>query len=211
MKRFFLFAFCLAITNISITAQTFKWGVKAGLSTPDIKPANASEIKSDSFSLKIADANYGFHFGAWTRIGFSKVYIQPELNLNSSRVTYRVKALKVTTSALDSLQKESFLNLDVPVLVGFKVGNFRVNGGPVGHLHLTSTSDLFQVSSYKSKFNSMKFGYQAGIGLDFGALNIDIRYEGNFDKYGDHITLGGKAYNFSANPTRLLVSFGVGF
>ena len=210
MKRFIVFALCSAIVHISVNAQSFKWGVKAGISTPDIKPADATEIKTGTLSLKVSDANYGFHFGAWTRVGFSKFYIQPELNLNSSKVTYRVKDTK-PGAVLDSLQKESFLNLDIPVLLGFKLGTFRINGGPVGHLHLTNTSDLFQVSGYKSTFASLKYGYQAGIGLDFGALGIDIRYEGNFDKFGDHINIGGSAFNFSKTPSRILVSFGIGF
>ena len=211
MKRFIFFALCVAMTHISANAQSFKWGVKAGISTPDVKPAEAGEITSDSFKFKIADANYGVHFGAFVRFGISKIYIQPELNLNSSKVTYNVQALKKPATAFDTLQKESFLNLDIPILIGFKLGTFRINGGPVGHLHLTNTSDLFQIKTYKSNFNSMKYGYQAGVGLDFGKLGIDIRYEGNFDKFGDHINLGGKPYSFSKNPTRLLVSFGLSF
>ncbi len=210
MKRFIFIVACLALTHFSASAQGFRWGVKLGISTPDIKPADVvGGIKTDSVSVNIGDANYGFHFGAFVRLSALKFFIQPELNLNSSKVTYNVKALK--GPALDSLQKESFLNLDIPILLGVKLANFRINGGPVGHLHLSSTSDLVKIKNYQSKFEQMKWGYQLGFGADFGNLGIDLRYEGNFDKFGDHITIGGKPFSFDKNPSRLLASFALSF
>jgi Outer membrane protein beta-barrel domain len=210
MKRIIFFALCLAFTHFSASAQSFKWGVKLGLSTPDIKPSDVvNGIKTDSVQVKIGDANYGFHFGAFVRLGAAKFFVQPELNLNSSKVTYNVKALKGT--ALDSIQKESFLNLDFPILLGVKLSSFRVNAGPVGHLHLSSTSDLIKIKTYQAKFDQLKWGYQLGFGADFGRLGIDLRYEGNFDKFGDHINIGGKALSFDKKPSRLLASFALSF
>lgn len=210
MKRIIFVALCLAITHFSASAQSFKWGLKVGISTPDIKPADViGGIKTDSVSINVGDANYGFHFGTFVRVGLANFFIQPELNLNSSKVTYNVKALK--GAALDSLQKETFLNLDVPILVGVKLSSFRINGGPVGHLHLSSTSELTKIKNFQAKFADIKYGYQLGLGADFGKLAIDLRYEGNFDKFGDHINIGGKSFSFSKNPSRLLVSFGLSF
>jgi Outer membrane protein beta-barrel domain len=209
MKRIIFFALCLAITHFSASAQSFKWGVKLGISTPDIKPSDVLGIKAGTDSIKIGDANYGFHFGTFVRLGLAKFYIQPELNLNSSKVTYNVKAIKA--GALDSVRKESFLNLDIPVLLGVKLSSFRLNGGPVAHLHLSSTSDLIKINTYQAKFEQLKWGYQLGLGADFGKLGIDLRYEGNFDKFGDHITVGGNAFSFDKNPSRLLASFALSF
>jgi hypothetical protein len=210
MKRIIFIALCLAITHFSASAQSFKWGVRLGLSTPDIKPADvANGIKTDSVQVKIGDANYGFHFGGFVRLGAAKFFIQPEVNFNSSKVTYNVKALK--GPALDSIQKEKFYNLDIPVLLGVKLSSFRINGGPVGHLHISNTSDLTKIKSYQSKFEQLKWGFQLGVGADFGRLGIDLRYEGNFDKFGDHINIGGKPYSFDKNPSRLLASFALSF
>ena len=210
MKRIIFIALCLAVTHFSASAQSFKWGVRLGLSTPDIKPADVvNGIKTDSVQVKIGDANYGFHFGTFVRFGAAKFFVQPELNFNSSKVTYNVKALK--GAALDSIQKEKFYNLDIPVLLGVKLSSFRLNGGPVAHLHLSNTSDLTKIKNYQSKFESLKWGYQLGLGADFGKLGIDLRYEGNFDKFGDHINIGGKPYSFDKNPSRLLASFALSF
>ena len=61
------------------------------------------------------------------------------------------------------------------------------------------------------KFNSLTWGYQAGIGADFGKIAIDIRYEGNFNKYGDHINISGKPYNFDKKSSRFLVAMAIAF
>jgi Outer membrane protein beta-barrel domain len=210
MKKVILLAFCCALFQASAHAQAFKWGIRAGLSTPDIKPADVNPFNTDSLKIKVKDANYGFHFGMFARLKAGGFFVQPEVLFNSSKVTYGVSNLN-GKPLVDSLRNERFLNLDIPVLLGVKLGAFRLNGGPVGHLHLTSTSDLTQFSSFKSKFETMTFGYQAGLGADFGNLGVDIRYEGNFAKFGSHLNFNGKDYSFDKNSSRILISFGIGF
>ena len=64
LKSFSIILFFCAL-NISIQAQTFKWGLKGGISTPDVKPDDLNILKinniKDSISLKLTDANYGWH------------------------------------------------------------------------------------------------------------------------------------------------------
>jgi hypothetical protein len=213
-KLLFLFAF-IGLTHVTMQAQVFKWGVRVGLSTPDIKPKDVNPLtlknSTDSFTLKLSDARYGFHFGGWVRLSAARIFLQPEVNFNSTRVNYDLKSLKIG-SAINDTVKESFLNLDIPVLVGFKLGGIRLSGGPVGHLHLNSSSEIGDVATdYKAKFKQMTYGYQAGMGVSFGAVGIDIRYEGNFSKFGEHINFGNNSYQFSKTPSRFLVSMAVGF
>jgi Outer membrane protein beta-barrel domain len=210
MKRILVFAVCLTLTHICLQAQTVKYGIKLGISTPEIKRASSTSISTDSLLLEIQDAGYGFHGGGWVRLKFGGFMFQPEILFNSSKTTYDAKALK-GAAILDTLKSESFKNLDFPLLLGFKVSSLRLNAGPVGHYHLSSTSELGELKSYSEKYKSLTWGYQAGLGLDFGRLGIDIRYEGNFDKYGEHIMIGGKSFNFSKKPTRLLVSMAIAF
>lgn len=193
-----------------LNAQTVKYGIKLGISTPDIKPADAKSIMTDSLLLKVNEASYGFHGGGWLRLKFGNFMFQPEVVFNSSKTTYSASAIK-GSAIVDSLKTESFKNLDMPLLLGIKLSSLRLHAGPVGHLHLSSTSELTDFKSYSSKFASMTWGYQAGVGLDFGKLGIDLRYEGNFNNYGEHITIGTKQYNFDKKPTRLLVSMAYAF
>lgn len=210
MKRILLFVMCFTLAHIGLNAQNVKYGIRLGISTPDIKPADAKSIMSDSLLLKIKDAGYGFHGGGWLRLRFGNFMFQPEIVFNSSKTTYTASALK-GSAITDSIRTESFKNLDMPLLLGIKISSLRLHAGPVGHLHIGSSSELTDLKSYSAKFNSMTWGYQAGIGLDFGNLGLDLRYEGNFNQYGEHINLGGKQYNFDKKPTRLLVSMAIAF
>ena len=217
MKKIIILALCFALAQFSLQAQTFNWGIKLGLSTPDVKPADFNPVKiinrgADSLLLRISDSDYGYHGGLWARVKFGRFMIQPEVVFNTSSVTYKLTSLsRNPANTLDSVRKESFKNIDIPVMFGVKTGSLRLNAGPVGHISIGSSSDLTNVSGYTSKFQTITFGYQAGIGLDFGALGIDIRYEGNFTNFGDHLVFGGTKYNFSNTPSRLLVSMAIGF
>ena len=213
MKKLMILFLCITMAQAAVQAQV-KYGLKVGVSTPDIKPADVAALRfksgTDSFSLKVNDANYGFHVGGWVRLKLGSVFLQPEVLFNSAKVEYSLK--KVSGTALvDTLRSERFNNLDIPILVGFKLGSFRVNGGPVAHIHLNGSSDLSSMADYKANFQTATWGYQAGIGLDFGKLGIDLRYEGNFNKFGDHITFGGNSYEFSKASSRMTLAAAFSF
>ena len=202
----------MAVQLATTHAQSFKYGIRGGISTPNIKPADVAEIRLkngvDSFKLKLTDANYGFHFGGWARLTFAKVYLQPELLFNSSKVEYRYGKLNSTA---DSIRNETFNNLDIPIMLGTKLGSFRINAGPVAHIRIGGSSDLTNTSGYSEKFKNSTWGYQAGIGFDAGKVGIDLRYEGNFDNFGNHITFGGKTYEFSKAPSRFVATAAIAF
>jgi hypothetical protein len=212
MKKLMILFLCLTMGQAAVQAQMVKYGLKLGISTPDIKPADVSALRfksgMDSFSLKVNDANYGFHTGAWLRLKLGPVYLQPEVLFNTAKVEYKISNIK--TGKIDSLN-ERLNNLDIPLMLGFKLGSFRINGGPIGHIHLGENSGLSGLADFKANFQSATWGYQAGIGLDFGKLGLDLRYEGNFNKFGDHISFGGSNYSFSKAPSRMTLAMAYSF
>ncbi|HND75364.1 MAG TPA: hypothetical protein PKW10_13030, partial [Saprospiraceae bacterium] len=127
-------------------------------------------------------------------------------------INVNYKLTGIFSGTIDTiLAKETLQDLDIPIMLGFKSGILRLNAGPVGHLYLDSSSDLFKVSGYSEQFDKIKWGWQAGLGLDIWKFTIDLRYEGNFSKFGDHIRFGGKSYSFSDRPQRLIASLGLAF
>ncbi len=215
MKKLLFMFFCFtAIQVTTINAQTtFKYGARFGISTPDIKPGDVDSLRfglsaRDSFKLKVSDANYGYHFGIWGRLKIGGFYIQPEVVFNSSTVEYKVGRL---FSAIDSVRSETFRKLDVPIMLGTRLGSFRLNAGPVAHIQLNSSSDLTTSLGITESFKSSTWGWQAGIGFDAARVGIDLRYEGNFSNFGNHIVIGGKPYEFSKAPSRFIASVAIAF
>ena len=64
MKKLLLLFICFSAVQMATTnAQTFKYGIRGGISTPDIKPGDVDSLLfkrgTDSLKLKVSDANYG--------------------------------------------------------------------------------------------------------------------------------------------------------
>ena len=202
MKKLILFVTLFCVT-FSLSAQT-KFGVKAGISTSDL---GGKDFIKDDLTLKLKEAKYGMHFGVFMRAQAAVFFIQPEATLNSINAEYEVDSFSGS-----SIFKEKYTNLDVPVLVGLKMGPLRVGAGPVGHINIGKKTDLVNDAVVVSQdYQKLTFGYQAGLGLDIWRLNFDLRYEGNFDKVSDHIELAGTQVNLSKNASRFMFSMGYTF
>lgn len=189
----------------------FNIGIKVGANTTDI---GATEIEvppegmMEGLKIAIEKAHYGFNFGAFMQVQAGWFLVQPEVIFNSTRVDFMVND-RIGNYA-DRILTDSYQNLDIPLLLGLKAGPLRIQAGPVGHLPLKYMSNLSKLEGFSSDFSPIDYGFLAGIGIDFYNFMLDLRYEGNFNKFGDYITFYGHKYNFSDNPTRLLLSVAVG-
>ncbi len=184
-----------------------RFGIRSGLSSSQL---SSETIQSNGLSLAIKDASYGFHFGVFGRLKFNeRWYLQPEAVLNSTSVDFEVTDFG--DGFQDKVLTEKYRHLDLPLMVGYKLGPLRLEAGPTGHVYVASKSELEQIGSYDRRFNDFTLGYQAGVGLDLWKLTLDLRHEGNFDRFGDHMSIGGQQVNFSQRPTRWVMSVGFSF
>jgi opacity protein-like surface antigen len=189
------------------------FGLKAGLSTTSITMEDVKTIASGGTQYtveKLKGANYGFHGGVFVRLNISKLYIQPELLFSNRTNEYTVSNLATVT---DSIVKQKFNKLDIPVMVGVKFGPLRLNAGPSATLLINSPADLIKDPDFKTMYSRMTFGYQAGIGLDLlKKLTIDLRYEGSLKKYQNKIeNLIGTSVALDDRPNAFLLSIGYMF
>ncbi len=211
-KLLFLCAICCAVLG-NAQAQKFDFGIKGGVSTGDIS-ADGSTIKfksfADSLSLRVSEASLGVHFGVFARMTIGKFFIQPEILFNSASTKYAINKFKINT--LDSIRSETYRDIDIPVMLGFKFSALRLSAGPVGHYHIGKASELLDIAGYEQKFSNFTFGYQLGLGFDLGALTFDLRYENNFADYGsDRLSFAGKDYKLGKTPARTIASLGYKF
>ena len=210
MLKLICVVMCLVAFAVQADSQV-RVGIKAGLSTTDISPGSLvilDQNDAEQFELEIADAKYGLHLGFFIQGQIGNFFVQPELLFNSMSVDYSLTDLQGGT---DQIKDENYQHLDFPVIFGGKFGPVRIGAGPVGHLFLDSTSDLFDIDGYDQTFDELTFGWQAGIGLDIWKLHIDVRYEGNLTDFGEHIVFHGQQYSFDETPSRMIASVGISF
>jgi hypothetical protein len=184
-------------------------GIRAGVSTSDLNNESVSITDQNGIEdlrLAIKDARYGVHGGLVLQAQIKKFVIQPEILLNSNRIDYELQDANDTMAV--NLFQEKYQYLDIPLLFGFSFKPLRIQAGPVGHIFLSSVSELDDFEGYQQDFESLTLGWQGSLGIDIWKFMIDLRYEGNFNKYGDHFNFFGREYNFSQNPNRWLLSVG---
>ncbi len=212
MKQFHHLLLALLLMSISsqLSGQV-RIGIKGGLSTFDISPSDLLILDrndAQAFRMKIEDAKYGIHIGFFIQAKTDFLFIQPEVLFNSHSIDYAVEDIQTgETRILD----ENYQHLDFPIMVGFRIGVLRLGAGPVGHLAISSTSDLLDVDGYEQTFKGVTWGWQGGLGLDLWKLHFDFRYEGNLSNFGDHIVFFGNQYVFDDRPSRLIASLGISF
>jgi len=202
-----MLALLLLFTSSLVLGQV-RFGLKGGIGTYDLGVNEAIKVLEggNEFLLDVQDAKYGYHVGLVVQFKMASFLVQPEILFNSNSVDY---SFGQTNSGSNSIFTEKYQNVDIPIMLGLKAGPMRLMGGPVGHYFISSTSELLEFENYDQKFDELTYGWQAGIGLDFLNLMVDVRYEGNFSKFGNHIVFSGQEYSFSNSPARLLASLAV--
>jgi len=168
MKKILLSAVILMAACISAKAQ-FSLGVKGGV--------NFSRINTDNLS---SSTRTGYQAGIFTRFG-SALYLQPELYVSGTGGDFHSSDNSVSGNA-------HFTNLNVPVLVGHSFGskdlNFRIMAGPVYTSVLSKNFSQSLENAYQDfgHYKNSTLGFQAGAGVDIGAITADLRYEGGLTK-----------------------------
>ena len=182
-----------------------EFGLKAGLSTESLQGEQFGINRDgrDDLMLALQDADYGFQFGALLRLPLGeKLTLQPEVTFNSAKNNYAYS--DGTNPAV--VFEERYNDLNVPVLFSYKVAFLRFNAGPVGHFFLNNTSDLGNQAGLERTFESFNLGYALGGSIDIGPLTLDVRYDGNFAKYGETFTWQGNEYRMDQSPKRWIGS-----
>lgn len=172
------------IFGLSLKAQpTFDLGFKAG--------SNFSKI---SFDLEDYSSNTALktHFGAFARLGWDRVFVQPEIYFSGKGGELK--------SATDVATSFDYSTVDVPVLLGVKIikgkaFDLHVVGGPV-FSGITKKSvedkDVFEKDFYEKHY----FGFQYGIGVDVLFLTLDARMEHGLNQFYNQLSSDMKNNTF---------------
>lgn len=173
----------LTLTTLLLTARSespFNVGLKYGVNSSSLF-TNLGEILDHGVEEKSVECLY--MAGAFGRVNFGRVYLQPEVYFNSKGGLIITKTEHGST-LISAKNMVDYKSVDVPILLGFKVidkkyYNIRVNAGPT--FSWTTSSD-FSTSIENLSYNDIKkrqLGWQAGIGFDLWFITIDGRFESN--------------------------------
>lgn len=210
MKKLILIVVASMFLFNMADAQLFKWGIKGGIGFSSIKMDDITGINdgSDVYNLITGDGVMGYHIGLQSRIKVAMIYIEPELYFNAGGGTVE----QIVDGGANEVLNVKFNRIDIPVLVGAKLGPIRLNAGPVGSFILSETNDLTDLEPDFEMFTSaMTWGFQAGLGFDISKLSLDVRYEGSLSALGESFSVGGMDFPLDARPSQWIISLGFWF
>ncbi|HZY35703.1 MAG TPA: outer membrane beta-barrel protein [Mucilaginibacter sp.] len=175
MKRIFTTLVIITATTYFASAQiipSFQFGLKAG--------ANLSSLQTSASATFATGNRAGYLGGIWARFGAAGFNFQPEMYVTAKNVDVTTQD-GGTTSA-------QFTSLDVPLLVGTKIGAFGVGmrfyTGPLISFALDKSQSLGGAvgKAFSLDYQDQNFAWQFGAGLDIKRISIDLRYEAGITK-----------------------------
>ncbi|UCG27133.1 MAG: PorT family protein [Bacteroidales bacterium] len=206
----------VGLLSVTIAYGQIDFGIKAGLNTSWIRMDDVVTVQDDieEYSLEgVSNASVGFHGGFMLRITIFSAYLQPEIYFSSTSGEVLLRDVyNYHPDRSEWTEELEFNRIDIPVMLGYKLGPARIQAGPVASILISDKADLLDFSGYDEKYNTATFGYQAGLGFDFfKKLTLDIRYEGNLSRLGDTVKIGGASFDLDTRTSQLLVSLGLLF
>ncbi|HEX3007792.1 MAG TPA: porin family protein [Bacteroidales bacterium] len=190
MKKLLLLASVAIVMAFNAQSQ-IKFGVRGAITSSTVE---ADKVEANGYTLEsINDAKVGFQVGLVSQIQIQKFFIQPELLLATSGGVVKVSQIGSTNG---QLKDQKITKVDIPVLVGGKMGPLRIGVGPVASMVIKSKSELSDINQFDDKFKKATWGYQVGAGLDIWKLALDVKYEGNLSRWGDKVVIAGDDVNF---------------
>ena len=196
MKKYLLVAALLL--SVSITYAQLNFGIKAGYNS-SISPKNISSVTSGSYNLNSVNSELsnGFQAGVFFRLGFNKMYFQPEFLYNMGKKNYTMTLLDAQNKDLQVDKRVKISTLEVPLLLGYKIldlklVNVRAFAGPKLSFNAGSSLDYnvlvdaggtFDKKTLISDIKAAQLGLEAGIGVDVLMFTLDARYNLIGDMY----------------------------
>jgi Outer membrane protein beta-barrel domain len=192
-----LFTACLIVAGATIANAQFSLGLKGGITSPQDQYKDISVGNNDAgYNLAVKDVKFGTLIGGYMRFG-RKIYIQPEVLFQTNRTDYQISTPGTGESVV---RRSSYQNLQIPLVFGLKAGPFRFHAGPVANYFLSGNSGLSDIDGFNETWDELTWGWLGGLTIGNGRLSADLRYEGNFNKFGEQISFLGQDYNFSQRP-----------
>ena len=195
MKKFIIAT--VLLLSASYTYAQLDFGVKAGFNS-SLGVNNLGSVTNGTYNFKSvkAELSNGFQAGVFARLGFGKVYFQPELLYSLGKKDYNMTVKDASYNVLGTFNKNVTVStVDIPLLLGYKVldlkvANLRVFAGPKLRFNAGSTLDFnnvvnggFDATTLQKDVKAAQLGLEAGFGVDFLKFTLDLRYQLINDMY----------------------------
>lgn len=194
MKKLILLS--LVLVGWNMVAQEATFGIKGGLNygaTGEYE--NFSQLTGEASSIVNGQEKAGYHAGLFAQFEVLGIFLRPELLYTKLNTEYEDFDYAVS-------------KLDAPVLLGINVlGPINLKAGPSFQYILKNELEKTSIEIGEVE-NEITVGYQLGLGVTFGRLEFDARYEGAFSEnnaYGGELATDA-GFRIDSRPSQWILS-----
>jgi hypothetical protein len=190
------------------TGNFFRLGIKGGVSLTNLTLEGLSVNGASDYIAKSMTAKNGYVAGIYARLG-RRVFVQPEL---LAGVKYAKVNVLNAALGLDKKVEIGYTSIDIPLMLGYRLGPLHVMAGPVASYSMTPNSTFNQFlsanNSISNAITNAYFSYTAGAGIDLLGFTLDVRYESNLTDLSKTIPLPS-GVNFSQKASSFQATLGM--
>ena len=199
----------LVCSSMSISAQSFDWGVKVNVGSPNVSLDDLKNLDKSGHNvgdlLEVKDATLNWQLGLFARLKLLGFYIQPEAMFSNYKSELKYN---------DVIGEVKINKVDVPVMLGKRfLKIFRVNAGPVFSLKLSQ--DIKEIKNaadeISANYKNATVGLQYGVGLDISMISVDLRVEKGLQSISDEFKIAGSTFSADQRLDQVMLAVGVKF
>lgn len=190
------------------TGNFFRFGIKGGVSLTNLTLEGLTVDGVSDYVAKSMTTKNGYVAGVYARFG-RRVFIQPELlaGIKYAKVNVLNAAL-----GLDKKVEIGYTSIDIPLMLGYRLGPLHVMAGPVASYSVTPNTTFSQLKvlngTLSDAVTNAYFSYTAGAGIDLLGFTFDVRYESNLTDLSKTIPLPS-GVNFSQKASSFQATLGM--
>lgn len=136
------------------------------------------------------------------------IYLQPEIEVSQRDYIFGVKY----PSEPKEFKAIRTYRLDVPVILGFKLGSVRLFGGPVWRIASKQYSKGGGPTPLGIRFNDNDIAAMGGLGVEFDGVFFELRYTSYLESTSSEIKVAAETKHVDVtHDGTVQINFGVFF
>ncbi len=204
MKQILL-AFLAIFSTIQATDAQVRFGATVGTGiitarTESVYVGNVSDYATHEVTFTGASPIFNAGLTYQNKIGW--MFMQPSIQYSQYSVDYTVEAFPQSYRGITEVN-EKYKSIDLHAIAGIHSHNMRLGFGPIFHFLVGFESGLDNVPTYKENQSTLSTGFAGAVGYDLKAISIDLKYEGSFKTFGDHIFFNEAKSRLKGGPDQL--------
>jgi hypothetical protein len=188
-------------------------GIKASVGISNsISESKYATKQSDNILYMInslgSDKNYSI--GLFVNKKAGNIFLQGNALVSRFSNTYDIQSF-ISDDILSGTRSETTVQLDVPLLMGVAINNFRLGVGPQLQYELHRSSELIGLPEFDDRGSKFSTGFNVSLGYDLGPIYTDLSLYNSFTAKGQGIYLNNEIGGFKARDRQIKFSIGLKF